>query len=224
MSTKKKKRFSKKKVINKKIAKAKPKRKLIPFTPLETIEQSVRRKMFLTGFTAGKLPSVSKAMPQAASAIPLVSKEIPLVSKPISLVSATPNITLPKFWENKAGRKKWDMSRMPITRSRKVARPTDVGLFKTLGETILSPVMGPMKMVKEIASAFKAQAEEEREPKVALEQELLELKMRREMNEISEKDYKIQETELKRRIKDLEENATAESAEKSKRRRGKQKT
>lgn len=187
------------------VMKEKPKRKLIPFT-------------------AGKLPSVSKAMPPAASAIPLVSKEIPLVSAPIPLVSATPNITLPKFWENKAGRKKWDMSRMPITRSRKVTRPTEVGLFKALGYTIVSPVMGPMKMVEGIASAFKTQAEEERDPKIALEQELIELKMRYEMGEISEEDYKIQETKLKRRIKDLEENATAESAEKSKRRKGKQKT
>ncbi|MDI6889670.1 MAG: gas vesicle protein GvpG [Thermodesulfovibrionales bacterium] len=178
------------------IAKEKPKRRLIPFT-------------------AGKLPSVSKAMPEVASAIPLVSKEIPLVSKPIPLVSAAPNITLPKFWENKAGRKKWAMSRMPITRLRKVTRPTDVGLFKALGEAIVSPVMGPMKMVEGIASKVKAQAEEEREPKVALEQELLELKMRYEMGEISEEDYKIQETKLKRRIKDLEEKATEESPERS---------
>ena len=165
--------------------------------------EKFRRK--LIPFTAGKLPSVSKAMPPAANAIPSVSREIPLVSKPVPLVSATPNITLPKFWENKAGRKKWDMSRMPITRSRKVTRPTDVGLFKALGETIVSPVMGPMKMVKGIASAFKAQAEEEKEPKAALEQELLELKMRFEMGKITKEDFELKETKLKKQIKDIEE-------------------
>ncbi|MBU1262323.1 gas vesicle protein GvpG [bacterium] len=185
MSPKKKNNLGKRKAIKKNLAKETPKRRLIPFT-------------------AGKLPSVSKSMPPAASVIPLVSKEIPLISKPIPLVSAVPNVTLPKFWENKAGRKKWDMSRMPITIHRKVTRPTDVGLLKALGETIVSPVMGPMKAVKGIASAFKARAEEERDPKVALELELLELKMRYEMGEISEEDYKIQETELKRRIKDFE--------------------
>jgi hypothetical protein len=61
-----------------------------------------------------------------------------------------------------------------------------------------------MKMVKGIASRFKEQAEQEREPKATLEQELLELKMRWEMNEISEEAYKMEETKLKKRMKDLE--------------------
>ncbi|MFZ6016284.1 MAG: gas vesicle protein GvpG [Nitrospirota bacterium] len=182
---------------------------------------SNKKEAKLIPFTAGSLPSVSKAMPQVASAIPLVSKEIPLISKPIPLVSATPNITLPKFWENKAGRKKWAMSRMPITRLRKVTRPTDVGLLKALGETIVAPVMGPMKAVKGIASAFKAQAEEEKDPKVALEQELLELKMRFERAEITGDDFKTKEAELKRRIKDLEEKE--EIKEKAKETKGRHK-
>ena len=194
-----KKQPNKKKAVEKKIARKESKRKLIPFTDgkLPSVSKSMPQ-------AASGIPSVSKSMPPAASAVPLVSKEIPLVSKPISLVSAKPNISIPRFWENKAGRKKWDMSRMPINRHRKVTRPTDIGLFKALGEIIVSPVMGAMKMVKGIASPFKTQAEEEREPKAALEQELLELKMHREMNEISEEDYKRQEMELKKRIKDIE--------------------
>ena len=181
----KKKQANKKEAVEKKIAKEESKRKLIPFT-------------------AGKLPSVSKSMPQAASAIPLVSKEIPLVSKPVPLVSATPNITLPRYWGIMPG-KKWGASEISAARKWGIKRPKDTGLLKALGETIVSPVMGTMKMVKGIASAFKEQAEEESEPKAALEQELLELKMRRETNEISEEDYGIEKTKLNKRIKYLEE-------------------
>jgi len=142
----KKKQSNKKKAVEKKIAKEEPKRKLIPFT-------------------AGKLPSVSKSMPQAANAVPLVSKEVPLVSKPVSLVSAKPNISIPRYWEKISSNKKWNMSSIQVTRKRKVRRPKDIGVFKALNGTIISPVMGTMKMVKGIASAFRAQAEEEREPK-----------------------------------------------------------
>jgi len=180
----KKKQANKKEIVKNKIEKEESKRKLIPFT-------------------AGKLPLVSKSMPQAANAVPLVGKEIPLVSKLVPLVSAIPNITLPRYWGIMPS-KKWGASKIPTSRKRGVKRPKDIGLLKALGETIVSPVMGPVKMVKGIASTFKEQAEQEREPKATLEQELFELKIRREMNEISEEAYKMEETKLKKRMKDLE--------------------
>ena len=180
----KKKQANKKEVVKNKIAKEESKRKLIPFI-------------------AGKLPSVSKSMPRAANAVPLVSKEIPLISKLVPLISAIPNITLPRYWGIMPS-KRWGVSKIPTTRKRGVKRPKDIGLLKALGETIVSPVMGPVKMVKGIASTFKKQAESEMDIKSQLEQELLELKMHREMSEISEEDYKTQEMEFKRKIKDIE--------------------
>lgn len=183
MSSKKKK-AKKKNAAEKIIAKEGSKRKLIPFA-------------------AGRLPSISKSMPQVANAAPLVGREIPLVSKPVPLISAIPNITLPRYWGIMPSRK-WGASKIPTSRKRGVKRPKDMGLLRALGETIVSPVMGPMKLVKGIASRFKEQAEEEREPRVALEQELLELKMRREMNEISEEAYEMEETKLKKRMKNIE--------------------
>jgi len=174
----------KKKVIKEEEAKEKPRRRLIPFT-------------------AGRLPSVSKAMPQAASAVPLVSKEIPLISKPIPLVSAVPSVTIPRQWGIMPS-KKWGASKIKPTRRRESKRPKDIGLFNFLGKVITAPYQ-PVEMVKGLTSAVHGQAEEEKDPKVVLQQELLELKMRREMNKISEEDYKIEETKLKRRIKKLEE-------------------
>ncbi|MBU4312909.1 MAG: gas vesicle protein GvpG [Candidatus Omnitrophica bacterium] len=201
MSAKKKKMSSKKKVIKEEITREKPKRKLIPFT-------------------AGKLPSLSKAMPQAASVIPLVSKEIPLVSAPIPLVSARPAHTLAKKWGLPS--REWGTSKIRATRRRPTRRPTDIGLFSFLGKVITAPYQ-PVEMVKEITATVGAQAEEERDPKVALEQQLLELKMRREMNEISEEDYKIEETKLKKRIKDLKEKekTKAQAVEQPKKKREK---
>jgi len=167
----------------------------------KTPKEESRRE--LIPFTAGKLPSVSRSLPPAASAVPLVSKEIPLVSKPVPLVSAVPNITIPRHWGIMPG-KKWGDSKVPATRKGGVKRPKDTGLLKAVAETVVSPVMGPLKMVKGIASTFKKQAESEMDLKSQLEQELLERKMRREMGGIPEEDYSVEETELNKRVKDLE--------------------
>lgn len=188
--SRKKRKPNKKKAVEKKNAKEESRRKLIPFT-------------------AGKLPSVSKSLPQVASAVPLVSKEIPLVSKPVPLVSAVPNITIPRHLGIMPS-KKWGASKVPATRKGGVERPKDTGLLKAVAETIVSPVMGPLKMVEGIASTFKKQAESEMDIKSQLEQELLDLKMRREMGEVSEEDYRVEETELNNRIEDLEDKAKKE--------------
>jgi len=165
----------------------------------EKIKEKSRRR--LIPFTAGSLPSVSKAMPQAASAVPLVSREVSLVSKPVSLVSAVPNVTIPKQWGIMPS-KKWGVSKIRATRKRSVKRPKDIGVFNFLGKVITAPYQ-PVEMVKGLTSAIHSQAQSERDPKAALEQELLELKMRREMNEVSQEDYEIGETKIKRRIRNL---------------------
>jgi len=177
--------------------KRKPNKKKMP-------KEESRRE--LIPFTAGKLPSVSRSLPQVASAVPLVSREIPLISKPVPLVSAVPNVTIPRHWGIMPS-KKWGASKVPATRKGDVKRPKDIGLLKAVAETIVSPVMGPLKMVKGIASTFKNQAESEMDIKSQFEQELLNLKMRREMGEVSEEDYGVEETELNNRIEDLEDKA-----------------
>lgn len=176
----------------------------------ENVKETPKRK--LIPFTAGKLPSVAKSMPQAASAIPLVSKEITSISKSLPQVSAKPNIAIPRYW-GKMPSKKWGASRVRATRRREPTKPEDIGLFKFLGKVVTAPYQ-PVEMVKGITAVIGAQAEEEKEPKVALEQELLELKMRYEMGKISEEDYKIQETKLKKRIEDLEEKKSKRIREK----------
>lgn len=188
--------LKKKKVIKEKIAKDKPKRKLIASTVGKL--SSVSRVMAQSSVN---MPSVSKVMPQVASAVPLVSKEIPLVSKTLPQASAKPTHTLAKKWELPS--KHWGTSKVRPTRSREVTRPQDIGLFTFLGKVITAP-MQPIEMIKQLTSAINVQIEEEKgDPKLVLEQGLLELKMRREMNEISEQNYEILETKLKKRIKDL---------------------
>jgi len=154
-------------------------------------------------FTAARLPSVARSLPDAASAVPLVSKEIPCVAKTIPHFSAISNVTIPRQW-GKMPSKKWGASKIRTTRKRKVKRPEDISVFNFLGKVITAPYQ-PVEMVKGLTSAIHSQAEEEKDPKIVLGQKLLRLKMRREMGKISDEDYKIEETKLKRRIKNLEE-------------------
>lgn len=194
-------------------AKDKPKRKLIASTVGKL--SSVSKVMAQSSIN---MPSVSKAMPEAASVIPSVSRESPSVSKPVPLVSAVPNTTIPKYWGIMPS-KKWGASKIPTSRKRKVKKPKDIGLFNFVGKVITAP-MQPIEMIKGLTSAVHSQAQEERDLKTALEQELLELKMRREMDEISKQDYEIKKVKIKRRIKNIEEKEE-EAEEKPKKRKRK---
>ena len=181
------------------------KKKVVKKTFRGSREVKLQRKIL--PFTAGKLPFVSKTMPHAASAIPLVSKEIPLISKTIPQFSAISNVTIPKKW-GKMPSKKWGASKIRPTRRREPKRPKDIGLFDFLGKIITAPYQ-PVEMVKALTAAIHSQAGEDKDPKAVLRLKLLELKMLREMNKISEDDYKIEETKLKRRIKTLVEKEEA---------------
>ncbi len=212
--------FKKKKISNKKEVKKKE------------VKTKFRRRLLPSTF--GKLPfAISKIMPQAASAVPLVSKAVPLVSGAIPLVSGyvplvstrvplvsnVGRVTLPVAWKLLPPRE-WGKIKIPVTRKRRI--PTiEISLTQFLAALPAAP-FAPLVAIKKIAEAVKEQAEEEKNPKVALEQELLELKMRFEMGEITKDDFKIKETELKRQIKDMEEKEDAqEPKEKSKKRKKK---
>ena len=181
----------------------------------ESHEAELGRKIL--PFTAGKLPFVSKTMPQAASVVPLVSKEIPPIAKTFPQFSAITNVTIPKQWGKMPG-KKWGASKIQPSRRLGAKRPKDIGLFNFLGKLITAPYQ-PVEMVKALTAAIHAQAEEEEDPKVALKLQLLELKMCREMNEISEGNYKIEETKLKRRIKNFEQKVKVTKQPKKKRKK-----
>ncbi|MCG2659755.1 MAG: hypothetical protein L6437_05870 [Kiritimatiellae bacterium] len=183
MSPKQKKKAGKPKAIKSKMAPAKPVRRLSSHTSgnVGSISKAIPS-------AANAIPCVSKAMPEAATAIPLVSREIPLISDRKPLVSTTPQHTIARKWGLPG--KQWGTSKIPASRKRGVKRPTDIGLFKALGQAVVSPVMGPMKMVHGLAITVKSQAEEETEPETALEQKLLEHKMRLEMGAVSEENNK----------------------------------
>ncbi|MDP8215010.1 MAG: hypothetical protein RAO92_00150 [Candidatus Euphemobacter frigidus] len=153
--------------------------------PPDREEEKPQRR--LIPFTAGRLPSVSRAMPPAASMIPLVSKEIPLITSSFPQVSAKPGITIPRKWGIMPDRK-WGTDIYPGAEKRKLDRPTDIGLFKFLGKVLTAPYQ-PVEMIKGLTAAIHSRAEEDIEPRAVLEQGLLELKMLREMGEITEEDY-----------------------------------
>ena len=190
--------------------KKKPKNRVDPEGQLSGARKPKRPKRRLIPFTAGKLPSVSKSMPSAASVVPLVSKEIPLVSASIPLVSATPTTTLARKWG--LPRKEWGSSKIRATRKGEVKRPKDIGVFKFLGKVITAPYQ-PVEMVKGLTSAIHSAAQEEKDLKGGIEEDLLELKMRREMDEISEEDYKKKEARLKKKSKNDQRESRAKSRE-----------
>ncbi|MBU1290674.1 gas vesicle protein GvpG [bacterium] len=140
------------------------------------------------------IPSVAKAGP------PLVSEPIPLVSGVIPLVSNAGKVTLPVAWRRLPSRE-WGKIKIPVSRKRRIA-PIEMRLGQFLRLIPYVP-FAPMIAIKEIAEAVREQAEEERDPKVALVQELLELKMRREMEEIFKEEYEKREKELNKKLKEL---------------------
>lgn len=125
-------------------------------------------------------------------------KDVILASGPVPLVSKAPPITLPRFLGIMPSWKRSDQ----ISRKRKVP-PKEydlLGLLITLPVTLpISPAYGIGKAVM----AVKGQAGEESDVESSLKRELLELRMRREANEISEDEYREREAELTRRLTEI---------------------
>lgn len=158
---------------------------------------------------ARRQSQVIKILPKGV--LPLVTSHLPQVSAvpEKGLLSGKPPVTIPRYWGTLPSRK-WGKTHMPVTRKIGVLRPTEVGLMETLVNVVGAPMSIPTHIVNGMVNLTRklhGQAEEDMamSPEDKIKDELLELKMRYEMGEISEDDYKIGETKLKRRLKDLEE-------------------
>ena len=158
-----------------------------------------------------------KVLPKGV--LPLVTGPLPQVSAvpEKGLVSGKPPITIPRYCGILPSRK-WGKTRIPVTRKIRALRPTEVGLFETLVNVVGAPMSIPTHIVNgmvNLSNTFQGQAEEERlkRPEDKIKDELLELKMRYEMDEISENNYNREEAKLKRRLKDLEEGRGKKSSE-----------
>ena len=159
--------------------------------------ETKRQSQIVKILPKGVLPLVTSHLPQA-SAVPEKG-----------LVSGKPPITIPRYWGILPSRK-WGKTRMPVTRKIRALRPTEVGLFETLVNVVGAPMSIPTHIVNgmvNLTNKFRSQAEEDMamSPEEKIKDELLELKMRYEMDEISEDDYKTEETNLKKRLEDIRE-------------------
>ena len=169
---------------------------------------------------AKRQAQIVKILPKGV--LPLVTSHLPQVSAvpEKGLVSGKPPITIPRYWGILPSRK-WGKTKMPITRKIRALRPTEVGLFETLVNVVGAPMTIPTHIVNgmvNLSNKLQVQAEEDlaMSPEDKIKDELLELKMRYEMDEISENDFKIEETKLKRRLRDIQEGEPVKKEEKPK--------
>lgn len=194
-------------------------------TSLKIIPKALAIKKFSNAMRAKaqRRSQVVKVLPK--DVFPLVTSNQPPVSvvPRKGLVSAIPPITIPRYW-GIPPTKKWGKTMMPVTRIIRALRPTEVGFFAALLNVVGAPVSVPAHIVGgmiNLADRFRGQAEEERlkGPEDKLKDELLELKMRYELDEVTEDEYKTEESKLDRRLKDIrqgrEKKATEASPERS---------
>lgn len=131
-----------------------------------------------------------------------VSGVVPLVSPYVKdLVSGRPPITLPRHWGIMPSRK-WGKTGLPKGRHRRAIRPVEMGTFAFLTHTFCFWAQ-PALAIYGVADDIREQSEKERDEEARLNSELLELKMRYEMEEISEEEFKRREKELHEKLKDL---------------------
>ena len=139
---------------------------------------------------SARLPLFTEIIPAPSSRVGMVSGVVPLVSiRPLPISFARYMGMLPS--------RDWGRTGLPKG-SRRVTI-TEMGLFKFLGKILTAPLQ-PMVMFKELAVKIQRQAEEESDILVSLEDELLELKIRYELEEISEEEYMTKEKELSEKI------------------------
>ncbi len=192
-------------------------------TSMKIIPKALAIKKFSNAMRAKaqRRSQVVKVLPK--DVFPLVTSNQPPVSvvPRKGLVSAIPPITIPRYWGIPPS-KKWGETRLPIARRIRALRPTEVGFFAALLNVVGAPVSVPAHIVGgmiNLADRFRGQAEEERlkSPEDKIKDELLELKMRYELDEVTEDEYKTEESKLDRRLKDIrqgrEKKATGESPE-----------
>lgn len=131
-----------------------------------------------------------------------MSKALPAVSfVPVGLVSAKPYaITTWQF----LGFPPTGLVPELLPRRRKI-KPREYGLIQVIAGIIGAPLILPAAMLESIAEAVREQAQYEADLESGLRARLLEIRMRYEIGEISEQEYKAQEAELERRLKEVEE-------------------
>ena len=172
--------------------------KLMMGKPLETTRKSgaymaPRHSLDEKGPREGWMPLVSgRPFKQSVARYPATG-----------FVSAIPNCTIPRWWGGLPSRK-WGKTGLRVSRHIRALRPVEVGMFAFLSHSFFfwaQPVLG----LAGLADDFRERAEEERNPWKALEYDLLELKMRYELGEVSDQDFETEEARLKKRLKDIRE-------------------
>lgn len=127
--------------------------------------------------------------------IPNTSKETRPVSRYIRLVSAIPRITLPRFWGMMPS---WGWGEA-MKRWRRT-RPVEKGLLRTILRAPVTVLLSPLTGVATLARRIAGIAREEMGEEAGLKAALLELRMRREMGEISEAEFRKRVQEIERKL------------------------
>lgn len=158
------------------------------------------------------IPFRSKILPPMSSGIPLLATKlpeiryIPMVSGVIPLVSTHIPITIQRHLGLLPSRQ-WGKTGIPVKRRWEVRRPTEIGFFEALCKLVVKlstlPVQ-PMVAIARIGEEIEAHTGEERDIESQIRGEILELKMKYEMGEIAEEEFKRRERELKKKLEDLE--------------------
>ena len=139
-------------------------------------------------------------MPLICGPVGQVSGLVPLVSSYVKeLVSGYPPVTIPRHFGILPGR------RIPRIGGRRYIRtyPVEISVFNFLLRTTILAPMQPILGFYGIADDIREMAEEESDKEARLNTQLLELKMRYEVEEISEEEYKKKEAEITKRIEEL---------------------
>jgi len=139
----------------------------------------------------------SARIPLLTDILPAPSSRVGMVSGVVPLVSSHPPISFARYMGMLPARD-WGRTGLPKGSRRVVI--TEMGLFKFVTKILTAPLQ-PMVMFKGLAERIQRQAVEESEVLISLEDQLLELKMRYELEEIGEGEYKKKEKELTEKIK-----------------------
>lgn len=159
---------------------------------------------------AQKRAQTVKVLPKGV--LPLVTSTLPSVSVVPKglLVSANPPITFPRYWGRLPSRK-WPRTGLP-TRHIRAIRPVEISTLGFLTRTFFFWAQAPLAIAA-IADDIRQQSETEKAEEDRVNSELLELKMRYELDELTEDQYKIRESRLNGRLKDIREGRVKTVAE-----------
>lgn len=117
-------------------------------------------------------------------------------------VSAIPNCTIPRWWGWLPARE-WPRTGLP-TRHIRAIRPVEMGAFAFLTHTFAFWAQPAMQMAG-LTDDLREQAEAERTEVGRLQSQLLDLKMRREMEEITDEEYERKAKVIELKLEDLRE-------------------